>query len=130
MSRERTVFLRHVLLCLDKIERYTADGKQAFMRDAKTQDAVVRNLEIIGQAVKDLGTDDLSIRHPADLSTAWLTDPARSTLRGKRQRRAFDRPTPLLSAIGDRPRFPLVTRKKKPGDDWAPTIGVLARAVS
>lgn len=106
MSRERTVFLRHVLLCLDKIERYTADGKQAFMRDAKTQDAVVRNLEIIGQAVKDLGTDDLSIRHPAD------------------------RPTPLLSAIGDRPRFPLVTRKKKPGDDWAPTIGVLARAVS
>lgn len=65
MSRERTVFLRHVLLCLDKIERYTADGKQAFMRDAKTQDAVVRNLEIIGQPVKDLGTDDLSIRHPA-----------------------------------------------------------------
>ncbi|WP_181358807.1 hypothetical protein [Pseudothauera lacus] len=33
---------------------------------------------------------------PAGISTAWLTDPARSTLRGKRLRRAFDRPAPLL----------------------------------
>ncbi|THF60815.1 toprim domain-containing protein [Pseudothauera rhizosphaerae] len=30
------------------------------------------------------------------LSTAWLTDPARSTLRGKRLRRAFDRPPAAL----------------------------------
>lgn len=36
---------------------------------------------------------------PADasgLSTAWLSDPARSSLRGKRLRRAFDRPAPLI----------------------------------
>lgn len=33
---------------------------------------------------------------PSGLSTAWLTDPARSSLRGKRLRRAFDRPAPLL----------------------------------
>ncbi|PTD98204.1 DUF86 domain-containing protein [Pseudothauera lacus] len=65
MSRDRTVFLRHVLQCLERIDTYTANGKQAFMDDAKTQDAVIRNLEIIGQAVKDLGTDDLCVRHPA-----------------------------------------------------------------
>lgn len=38
---------------------------------------------------------------PADangLATAWLTDPARSSLRGKRLRRAFDRPAPLIDA--------------------------------
>lgn len=38
---------------------------------------------------------------PADatgLSTAWLTDPNRSSLRGKRLRRAFGRPAPLIDA--------------------------------
>ena len=33
---------------------------------------------------------------PAGISTAWLTNPARSTLRGKRLRRAFAHPTPLI----------------------------------
>lgn len=65
MSRERSVFLRHILLCLDRISSYTAEGKEAFLHDPKTQDAVIRNLEIIGQAVRDLGTDDLCIRYPA-----------------------------------------------------------------
>lgn len=31
-----------------------------FFKDRKTQDAVIRNLEVIGQAVKDIGVDDLS----------------------------------------------------------------------
>lgn len=65
MNRERSVFLRHILLCLDRIGSYTAEGKEAFLRDPKTQDAVIRNLEIIGQAVRDLGTDDLCSRYPA-----------------------------------------------------------------
>jgi len=34
------------------------------MADPKTQDAVIRNLEIIGQAAKDIGIDALSARHP------------------------------------------------------------------
>jgi len=41
----------------DAIERalnYTAEGKAAFFADTKTQDAVVRNLEIIGEGVKNL----------------------------------------------------------------------------
>lgn len=36
------------------------DGKETFLSDRKTQDAVIRNLEVIGQAVKDLGSDTLS----------------------------------------------------------------------
>lgn len=32
------------------------------------------------------------------ISTAWLTDPSRSSLRGKRLRRAFDRPLPDIDA--------------------------------
>ncbi len=45
------------------VERYTADGRDAFMADDKTQDAVVRNLEIIGEAAKRL-SDDLRNKHP------------------------------------------------------------------
>ncbi|MFZ0105867.1 MAG: HepT-like ribonuclease domain-containing protein [Thiobacillus sp.] len=41
------------------------DGREAFFKDHKTQDAVIRNLEVIGQAVRDLGTDRLSDEQPA-----------------------------------------------------------------
>ncbi|MBI4455956.1 MAG: DUF86 domain-containing protein [Acidobacteria bacterium] len=53
------------LECLDdieeairRIERYTkALNYDAFLKDTKTQDAVVRNLEIIGEAVKNISSD-------------------------------------------------------------------------
>lgn len=43
-------------------------GKESFFQDRKTQDAVIRNLEVIGQAVKDLGADRLTSSHP---ETPW-----------------------------------------------------------
>lgn len=60
--------LRHMLLCLDRIAEYTADGQSGFFLDAKTQDAVIRNLEIIGQAVKDAGIERLAEN---DASIPW-----------------------------------------------------------
>jgi len=59
MTRDRMVFLRHMLICIDRIADYTQDGRTAFMADPKTQDAVVRNLEVLGQAAKDFGREDL-----------------------------------------------------------------------
>ena len=41
-----------------RIDRYTQGlTAETFLSDTKTQDAVVRNLEIIGEAVKGLSTD-------------------------------------------------------------------------
>ena len=37
---------------IERIERFTADGQFAFMADEKTQSAVMRQLEIIGEAAK------------------------------------------------------------------------------
>jgi uncharacterized protein with HEPN domain len=37
---------------------------ETFLADRKTQDAVVRNLEIIGQALKDYGIDTLMEKRP------------------------------------------------------------------
>ncbi len=52
--RDERVYLLHVLDAIDAILEYTADGREAFFADRKTQDAVIRNVEIIGQAVKGL----------------------------------------------------------------------------
>ena len=53
MNRDR-LYLIHVRDSIRKIIAYTHQGREAFMSDPKTQDAVVRNFEIIGEAVKRL----------------------------------------------------------------------------
>lgn len=57
------VYLRHILASCDKILRFCSEGKDAFWRDDRTQDAVIRNFEIIGEAVKRL-SDDARRAHP------------------------------------------------------------------
>lgn len=65
MKKDPAVYIRHIHDCILRIEAYVADGRTAFFNDPKTQDAVIRNLEVIGQAVKDLGTERLSAEQPA-----------------------------------------------------------------
>jgi uncharacterized protein with HEPN domain len=36
---------------------YTQDGPEFFLADTRTQDAVIRNLEVIGEAVKSVSED-------------------------------------------------------------------------
>jgi uncharacterized protein with HEPN domain len=38
--------------CIERIETYTKTGKEDFFKNRMVQDAVVRNLEIIGEAAK------------------------------------------------------------------------------
>ena len=53
MARDYKVFLEDVLEAVSKIRRYTAGlSKEVFSGDEKTLDAVVRNLEVIGEAIK------------------------------------------------------------------------------
>lgn len=59
MSKDHSVYVRHIYQCIRRIELYTCAGEHDFHSDTKTQDAVVRNLEVIGQAVKDIGPDVL-----------------------------------------------------------------------
>lgn len=57
MTKDRRVYLAHILECIQKIERFTADGKSRFLQDDMVQDAVIRNLEIIGEAAKRIDGD-------------------------------------------------------------------------
>jgi uncharacterized protein with HEPN domain len=70
VTKDPAVYLRHILDCIARIEGYVREGREAFLGDTKTQDAVIRNLEVIGQAVKDLGTDALGARNA---SVPWGT---------------------------------------------------------
>jgi uncharacterized protein with HEPN domain len=55
MKRDELVYLRHVLDAVERIEQYT-DGvdERAFCDNTLIQDGVIRQLEIIGEAVKQL----------------------------------------------------------------------------
>ena len=64
MKKDPAVYIRHIHDCILRIEAYVEDGRAAFFNDHKTQDAVIRNLEVIGQAVKDLGAERLSAEQP------------------------------------------------------------------
>ncbi len=64
MKKDPQVYLAHIRDAIQMIREYTKDGKDAFFRDRKTQDAVIRNLEIIGEAVKVLPAE-MTARHEA-----------------------------------------------------------------
>lgn len=52
-KRDWKLFVEDVLECIGKIDKYIKDIKfKDFKSDAKTVDAVVRNLEIIGEACR------------------------------------------------------------------------------
>ena len=56
------VYLRHILDALEKIESYASVGRDEFMAQTHWQDAVIRQLEIIGEATKRLSRE-LRQRH-------------------------------------------------------------------
>jgi uncharacterized protein with HEPN domain len=63
-ERTDSDFLRHILEAARRTIAYTeAMTCKRFFEDIKTQDAVIRNIEIIGEATKNL-SDELRNNHP------------------------------------------------------------------
>jgi uncharacterized protein with HEPN domain len=56
------VYLRHVLDAIEKIDSYASVGRDVFMSTPHWQDAIIRQLEIIGEATKRL-SKGLRSRH-------------------------------------------------------------------
>lgn len=58
MNKNPQVFLKHILESIEWIEKETKGlSKDKFIKDIPTQDATIRRLEIIGEAVKNLPSD-------------------------------------------------------------------------
>lgn len=63
-NKDPNVFLAHARQCIVRIEKYATEGEKNFLSDDKTQDAILRNLEIVGQCIKDAGIEALESTHP------------------------------------------------------------------
>lgn len=61
--KDGSVYLRHIAGSLARIGEYVPKDRQAFFDDTQCQDAVMRNLAVIGEAVKKLPTSIRS-QHP------------------------------------------------------------------
>lgn len=65
MTKDIRLYLEHALLCVRRVRDYTAGYTEAvFLSDQKTVDAVIRNLEVIGQCVKAHGLETLESSTP------------------------------------------------------------------
>jgi uncharacterized protein with HEPN domain len=58
MKRDYRLFVEDILDCIEKIEAFTKGMTfEEFVEDDKTRSAVVRKLEIIGEATKNIPKD-------------------------------------------------------------------------
>jgi len=63
-KRDPDLLLQDMLGAIHKIEKYTAGiDRESFLQDEKTIDAVVRNLEVLGEAARQL-PEDFAARYP------------------------------------------------------------------
>ena len=52
--KDSRLYLIHIQDCIQRVETYTTDGKADFLEDVKTQDAVIRNLEVLCESTRQL----------------------------------------------------------------------------
>lgn len=61
--KDDRLYVIHISECLARVGQYTADGKDNFFADTKTQDAVLRNLQTLSESTQRLSTA-LKASHP------------------------------------------------------------------
>lgn len=64
MKKDDSVYLRHIIDSFERIEHYLEGiSKEEFFKTGSLQDAVIRQLEIMGEAARNL-SDDLRLSNP------------------------------------------------------------------
>lgn len=62
--RDERRYLLDIAECINRIEEYTCNGREALIQTRMIQDAVVRNFEIIGEATKRI-SPELRQKYPS-----------------------------------------------------------------
>lgn len=57
MKKDPRIYLAQILERIVRIEGFTPGGKKSFLADPLIQDAVIRNLEVIGEASRRVGAE-------------------------------------------------------------------------
>ena len=62
--KDQRIYCRDILERTERIERYTIDGRETFLRSKLLQDGVIRSFEVIREAVKHLAPELIN-QYPA-----------------------------------------------------------------
>ena len=57
VKKDPRIYLAQILERIVRIEGFTPGGKKSFLADSLIQDAVIRNLEVIGEASRRVGAE-------------------------------------------------------------------------
>ena len=60
--KDDRLYLIHISECIARIEEYVREGRETFLGSRLTQDAVIRNLQVMAESAQRL-SDDLKTRH-------------------------------------------------------------------
>lgn len=64
MKKDPKTFIEHILECIELIEKYTENKTdEDFFESIQLQDSVIRRIEIIGEAVKNI-PDEIKEKYP------------------------------------------------------------------
>ena len=61
--KDDKLYLIHIAECIGRIEQFITEGQQVFMRDVKTQDAILRNFQVLAESSQRL-SETLKAAHP------------------------------------------------------------------
>jgi uncharacterized protein with HEPN domain len=61
--KDDRLYLIHITECIERIERYIAPGRDAFLSDTMIEDAILRNLHTLSESTQRL-SDMLKDQHP------------------------------------------------------------------
>ena len=61
--KDDRIYIDHILECMEWITRYTAEGREAFFFDRKTQSATLRELQTLAESTQRL-SNELKEAHP------------------------------------------------------------------
>lgn len=55
--KDDSLYLIHILESIERVEEYTSEGLEQFLSDKKTQDAVLRNLQILAESTQRISPE-------------------------------------------------------------------------
>lgn len=118
-------YLGHIREAIERIQRYVADiDEVTFLKNDMTQDAVIRNLEILGEASHNIESHypEFTARHP-ELPLAFADQMRNAVAHGSqggsgdRLENHFQRPSWLARTGAGDSRRPTAGRQRQPPDE-------------